>query len=149
MGQYESGGATTAPTATADKMYCQLWNTASSERLKLRELGFTNTVATACKIALKRTTARGTNTTTVAGTPIDSADGAATGTLDLTYSGDPTVSGNYLRRAHLAAVIGAGISWAWWNGGGLVIPTGNNGLAVVVPTAVAGQVLEAWAVWEE
>lgn len=148
MALYEAGGLTTAPAATADKMYCSLWNTAATDRLRIREIGFTNTAATASKIAIKRITARGTNTTTLAGTPIDNNDAAAAGTLDLTYSADPTVTGNYLRRAHLANVIGAGLLWTWWNGPGLVVPV-SVGVAFVVPTAVAGAALECWIVWEE
>jgi hypothetical protein len=143
---YEAGGLSTAPTATADKAYCQLW--CPTRRTVLREFGCTNPAATGGKIAVKRTTARGTNTTTVLGERQDGSNEAATSTLDLTWSVDATVAGNYLRRAHLPATIGAGIVWQWWTGLGLYIPSGA-GVAFVVPTAAAGIALEVWAVWEE
>jgi uncharacterized membrane protein len=144
----ESAGLSTAPTATQDNAYVNLWNTSASQRLRLREIGFTNTAATASKMAIKRTTARGTNTTTQAGAGQDSADGGIVGTLDLTWSVESTKTGNYLRRATLAAVIGAGLQWTWWNGSGLIVPV-SAGLAFVVPTAAAGAAMEVWAVWEE
>ena len=144
---YEASGLSTAPAATADKLYAQIWNAYTTRQIWLRELGFTNTVGTTCKVALKRTTARGTNTTTQAGTDREST-GTSTATLDLTYSADPTVTGNYLRRTNLAGVVGAGGMWTWWTGAGLAIPSAT-GLGIVVPTAVVGQVLELWVVWEE
>lgn len=143
---YEAGGLSTAPTATADKAYCQLW--CPTRRTIVREIGLSNPAATAGKVAIKRTTARGTNTTTVLGEAQDGSNEAATSTLDLTWSVDATVGGNYLRRAHLPAAVGAGIVWQWWTNPGLYIPSGK-GIAVVVPTAAAGIALEVWVVWEE
>lgn len=148
MAFYEAGVLTTAPAATIDKMYCMLWNTGTTTRLRLREVGFVNTAATNSKVGIKRTTVRGTNTATLLGTPIDNNDPAASGTVDYTYSADPTVAGNYIRRGAIANVIGAGMQWSWWNGPGLVIPV-SVGLAFVVPTAAAGGAQEAWLVWEE
>lgn len=143
---YSAGGLSTAPTATADKAYCQLW--APTRRSVLRELGMTNPAATAGKVAIKRTTARGTNTTTVLGEAEDGNNEAATTTLDLTWSVDATVTGNYLRRANLPATVGAGLVWQWWTGPGLWIPSGK-GIVLCVPSAAAGIALEVWAVWEE
>jgi len=145
---YEASGLTIAPAATIDLSYINLWNSGTADRLRVREIGMTNTAATAAKVGLKRTTARGTNTTTVLGTAIDNSDAAAAGTLDLTWSVESTKAGNYLRRAQIASVIGAGLLWTWWNGPGLVVPT-SAGITLVVPTAVAGSACECWMVWEE
>jgi hypothetical protein len=147
MAIYEASGLTTAPAATIDASYCQLWNTSATQRLQLREFGLTLPVGTAEKVAIKRTTARGTNTTTVLGTSRETT-GTGVGTLDLTYSVDSTKTGLYFRRAHLPAVIGAGLLWTWWSGSGLTVQP-SAGLAFVVPTAVVGIVSEVWAVWEE
>lgn len=143
---YEAGGITVTPAATIDRAYCQLW--CPTRRTVLREIGITATVATAAKVALKRTTARGTNTTTTAGERQDANNEAATSTLDLTWSVEPTVAGNYLRRAHTSGAIGAGLVWQWWSTPGLYIASGA-GIALVVPTAAAGIAYEAWFVWEE
>lgn len=145
---YEASGLSVAPAATADKAYCQLWNANTTKTIFLREFGYTNTAATAGKIALKRSTARGTNTTTQAGTRRNDPPTTGTGTLDLTWSADATVAGNYIRRAHYAAVIGAGVLWTWWTGDGLAIAQAT-GMCFVVPTAVVGSAGEVYAVWEE
>jgi hypothetical protein len=143
---YEAGVITQAPTATADKPYCGLWNTTGGSRLRLLELGMCNTAATTSKVAIKRTTARGTQTGTLLGTPLDSNDAATLGTVDFTYSADPTVTGNYFRRGHIANVIGASLLWSWWNSPLVIAPA--LGIALVVPTAAAGAALEVWFVWE-
>lgn len=148
MAIYEAGVLTVATAATADNAYAALWNTGSVVRLRIRELGITSTSATASKVALKRISARGTQTATQAGAPIDAGDPAAQGTLDFTYSVQPTVSGNYFRRAHLAATIGVGLVWSWWGGPGLTVAV-SAGIALVTPTALIGQPVELYVVWEE
>lgn len=145
MAIYEAGVLTAAPAATIDTAYCAVWNP-SGARLRLLEAGFCNTAATASKIATKRITARGTQTATLVASPMDVNDAATVGTVDFTYSAQPTVTGGYMRRGHIANVIGASLLWSWWNSP-LLIATGA-GLAFVVPTAVAGSALEAWFVWE-
>jgi hypothetical protein len=145
MAIYEAGVITQAPTATADKPYCGLW-VPSGARVRLLEAGFCNTAATTSKIAIKRTTARGTQTSTLVGTGLDINDAATVGTVDYVYSADPTVTGNYFRRGHIANVIGASLLWSWWNSP-LVVASGA-GLSFCVPTAAAGAALEAWFVWE-
>jgi len=143
----EASGIGTAPTNTQDNAYCQLWNAYTDRTIWLRELGYSNILGGAGRIALKRTTARGTNTTTVAGTFRDST-ATSSATLDLTWSVEATKTGRYLRREQYASPIGPLLQWTYWQGEGLAIPQ-STGLAMVVPTNAAGIAGEHWAVWEE
>jgi hypothetical protein len=82
-----------------------------------------------------RASARGTQTATVAGNPFDPNDNTATGTLDTTWSSNPTVGavGTALARLPLALSAGASFYWtsdqlnAFWarNGAGLAVVNGN------------------------
>src|SRR5262245_6210110 len=143
----EASGISVAPTATQDNAYCQLWNAYTDKTIWLREFGYANIIGGAGKIALKRTTARGTNTSTVAGTFRDSTS-TSSGTLDLTWSSEATKTGNYLRRQHYNSSIGPQLVMPWWSGEGLAIPQ-STGLAFVVPTAAAGLSGEVYVIWEE
>lgn len=148
MELYEASGLSVAPAATGDLAYCQLWNANTTKSIFLREFAWTQVTATGGKIAMKRTTARGTNTTTVTGVRRNDMTASSTGTLDLTWSVEATKAGNYIRRSHYAGVIGAGVMWTWWTGDGLTIPQAT-GVAFVVPTAVAGAAGEVYVVFEE
>ena len=144
MGFHEAGALSTAPAATADTAYFGIWN-GSGGAIRVREIGVYNTAATAGKLAIKRITARGTQTGTIAFEKLDAGDVAVTVNLDFTYSAQPTVSGGYIRRSHIAAAVGAGFVWTWWAGMGLRVENGA-GIAIVVPTAVAGPACEVYAV---
>lgn len=148
MALYEAGVLTVVTAATADNAYASLWNLGTVVRPRVREIGITTTSATASKVAIKRITARGTITTSQLGAALDSGDPASQLTLDYVYSAQPTVTGTYFRRAHMAATIGVGLVWSWWGGPGLVIPV-SVGIAIVTPTALAGQPMELYVVWEE
>src|SRR6266542_99274 len=144
MGFHEAGALSAAPAATADTAYCSIWN-ASGGVIRVREIGVYNTAATAGKLAIKRITARGTQTGTIAFEKLDPGDVAVTVNLDFAYSAQPTVSGGYIRRSHVAAAIGSGFVWTWWADAGLSVENGA-GIAIVVPTAVAGPACEIYAV---
>lgn len=146
---HEAGVLSAAPAATADTAYIQLWVPTGAQRTRVREIGGTNTAATASKLAIKRTTARGTQTATQVVSQADPSDTPSTATVDSAFSVQPTVSGSYMRRAHVAATIGAGFVWTWWSHPTGLMIAANAGIAVVVPTAVAGTAFEIWVVVED
>jgi hypothetical protein len=97
---------------TADSVYANLWN-AGSTRIKLFEVAVGIAVAptTAPLLYLVRTSARGTQTATLAGQALDPADAAAAATVDSTWSANPTKAG---------AITAAGIV-----AGGLAVTAGG------------------------
>jgi hypothetical protein len=144
---FEAGVVTTAPAATIDVPYAGLWNLTGGNRILVREIGLCSTAATTSRVGIKRTTARGTQTTTLLGSPLDTNDNqTVTGTVDSVYSANPTLTGNYLRRGLLANVVGASLLWSWWNSP-LVIAQGA-GIQLCNLVATAAGALEAWFVWE-
>jgi hypothetical protein len=147
-GLYEAGVLSQAPT-NADGAFIALWNTSGSARIFLREFGIvaaasSNTAQYICK----RLTARGTQTSTLAGTPVDNADAAAKGTLDFAWSVQPTVGTVLLHPSMALANAGMGQFFQWWSGSGLVIPAGA-GVAVVAVLTASNGVQECHATWEE
>lgn len=100
---------------TADSIYANLWN-GGSQRIKLFEVSCTIAVAptTAPVFYLVRTTARGTQTATLAGQALDPADSAAGGTVDSTWSANPTKAGTI----STAGIVAAGLAVT---AGGLVV----------------------------
>jgi len=82
-----------------------------------------------------RSTARGTQSTTVAGTMFDPNDNAATGTLDSAWSAAPTVGAVTASMIRLPLALTAGASFYWtadqlnaiWcrSGAGIAIVNGN------------------------
>lgn len=149
---YQTGGRSAATAATADNFGAALWNPHASKPIRVREIWWFKTVATADSYQVARITARGTSTLTV--TPdIDNdrdrllAPGSGA-LLDLTYSGQPTLQAPPLHRGNLPAVIGAGfikvfdppIRIAAGEGIGIAVPTG---LSVVLQPA------DITFVWEE
>jgi len=83
-----------AGTNTANTFVVNLTNTGTAVRMKVVQLAVGIAVAptTAPSFYLSRATARGTNTTTLAGQAFDPSDPASAGTLDLTNSVAPTFS---------------------------------------------------------
>jgi hypothetical protein len=146
MAIYEQGVLTAQTSAAADYPYAQLW-VPSGARVRLLEIGMCNTAATTSKVGVKRTTARGTVNASLTGSPLDTNEAATVAQVDnFIATTAPTVTGGYMRRGHIANVIGASLLWSWWNSP-LIVASGL-GVAVVQPTAVLGGILEMWFVWE-
>jgi hypothetical protein len=146
-----AGRSVVSTGALADNVGCALWNPHATMDLTVDEIHFFNTVATVSNPGVVRTTTRGTAVTTV--TPdidnhalrlLDRITGAV---LDVDYSADPTVSGPYLARYNLPAVIGSGLMLSFAPRG-IRVPAGT-GLALASPVAVATTSMDVTYVWHE
>ena len=119
--------------------------TASTDRPKIMEIGFTLVTAAATVIGLGRPAAIGiTPTTPVTVLAEDTGDPAGTVTACLASSTLPTVPPQFLRRAAFAGTIGSGIVWTFPRG--LVIPVSSS---IVLWNILGGATLDAWVVVDE
>jgi hypothetical protein len=147
MATYESG-TVGAAAATTNNAIVVLWNT-GSDRLRLREVAIVNVGSTnAEKAALATITARGTNTGTLAGSALDENDPAAAGTVDFSWSVQPTV-GQILRRTHGIVNAMTSVVFSFWGRKQGVWVAGGAGVAMVNQLTSAADAWEAWWVWEE
>lgn len=134
MGAYGATSSKAGVNTAATTMW-NLWSTGGS--LYLQTLIVTIPVAptTIPDLYVVRASARGTQTATGAGNPFDPNDNTATGTLDNTWSANPTVGAVGTALARLPLPLAAGASFYWtadtlnsmWcrNGAGLAIVNGN------------------------
>lgn len=91
----------------------------------------------AATFALMRTTARGTQSTTVAPNPLSTQSPASIATLDDTWSVDPTITANS-QLLQFAMNQRATIRWVARPGNEIVVPaTANAGLALVSVVATS------------
>jgi hypothetical protein len=144
---YEAG-TVGAAAGTTNNAITLLWN-GGSDRLRLREVGIINVGSTnAEKAGLATITARGTNTGTLAGSPLDTNDAAATGTVDFSWSVQPTV-GSMLRRTHGIVNAMTSVIFSFWGmKRGVWVPAGA-GIAMVNQLTSAQDAWECWWIWEE
>lgn len=153
--RYSVGGRMNAATAaTADHVAVNLWNPSGSKSLWVVSVEFFNTTATAMPAQLIRTSTAGT---TPGSTVTPDADNAynrqvtpASGALAYTaaFSGaQPTVQGPPIKRTNLAAAIGTGMIWAFYDTP-IEVPAGT-GLALSTPAATAFQVCDFAFEWDE
>ncbi len=113
MSRY-GAGASRAGINTADSVLFQLRPTSTAQRIKVLEVvvGIAVAPSTAPSLYLTRSTAVGTSTATLAGLPLDPADATAIGTLDSTWSANPTITAaNKIQTGSLAVT--AGGAWVW------------------------------------
>jgi len=139
---------------TANKPMANLSNTGTVERLSVVEIGVEIAVAptNAPLFALTRATARGTNTTTLAGQPHDAGDGASVGSVDSVWSADPTFSTTaFLRIAGLAVTAGGLIVWTFYDKPIMVDKTAASGLTVfnVNASGASTGTFAGYFCWEE
>src|SRR3954447_23997140 len=89
-----SAGFSRAGINTANSPVANLSNTGTTDRVYVMEIGIGVAVAptTAPMFYLSRATARGTQTATLVGVAHDAGDGTPVGTLDTTWSANPTFS---------------------------------------------------------
>lgn len=136
MGTYMAGWSH-AGVNTADQVYANLVNTASTARLRVKEIGVNISVAstTAPLFYVVRTTARGTQTTTLAGLPLDPADPTPTGTVDSVWSVQPTKAGTIstaaLAAGGMATTAGGMLVWTFYDFPLTVTTGAGNGIAIV------------------
>lgn len=140
---------------TANTAYFNLFG-GTSERLLIREIVINVSVAptTAPIFYLVRTTARGTQASTLGGQPYDSADVAATATLDVCGTGgsQPTFTNtNLIRAGGLAVTAGGAFVFSFWDLPLIVPATAAAGLAIAnvnASGATTGTFVGSY-VWDE
>jgi hypothetical protein len=110
---YHVGFSARAGINTANSPIVNLWQ--ATRKARIMEVGVFIQVAqtTAPVFALQRATARGTQTATLAPIAKDPADIAATGTLDTTWSANPTfaTAAPHIRAMGVPLAIGNGVIW--------------------------------------
>lgn len=120
---------------------------AAACRLVVREVGISNTTATAFCAALARftnTTGQGTGLTEAKQNPNANT---IQGTAFAGHTADPAIS-DVFRQASIAAAIGAGYVWTFGDEG-LIIPLGtSNGLGIIIPVGT-GQITDFYIDWDE
>jgi hypothetical protein len=116
---------------TANTIMWQHRTTASS-RVRIYEIALAvdTVTTTGPSWRLNRTTAVGTSTATVSPEEQDPGGGAATSLLDITWSSNPTLGSNDLRRYATPQTVGSGIVWTWPDHRPLIIPA-SAGMAIV------------------
>jgi hypothetical protein len=120
---------------TADTAYFNLMG-GTTNRLAIEQIIINIAVAptTAPAFYIVRTTARGTQTSTLAGQPLDGADAGTTGTLDVcgTAGSQPTFTAtNKIQTGGLAITAGGAFVWTFPQDAPLVIPaTAAAGIAI-------------------
>lgn len=134
MARY-GAGVTRSGINTANTAYFNLDQTGSTQRLLVRQVIVNIGVApsTAPALYLARTTARGTQASTLAGLPLDTGDAAALGTLDVcgTAGNQPTFTNTSLIQVGgLAVTAGGSFVWTFFDVPLVIIATAGNGLAV-------------------
>lgn len=127
-------GVTRSGVNTADTAYFNLVG-GTAARLCIRQIVVNVAVApsTAPSLYLARTTARGTQASTLAGQPLDTAAPAAVGTLDVCGTGGsaPTfTAGNKIATGALAVTAGGVWVWTFYDEPLKVPATAANGLAI-------------------
>lgn len=146
---YEVGLASLAPTS--GNAYVNLW--APTRRLKVREIGVINTTTTALAfLELIRTSARGTQSTTVTPTAAanaqDTADLGPTALGDTAWSVQPTLAAIPLRELDIAGTVGSAVIWTWSQDGELIVPIGA-GIALVNASGGTTGITRFYFVWGE
>jgi hypothetical protein len=149
-----SAGFSRAGINTANSPVANLSNTGTATRLRVLEIGVGIAVAptTAPLFYLSRATARGTQSATLAGQVFDSGDAAASGTVDYTWSANPTFStSNLMVVGGLGVTAGGFFVWTFYDNPLIVNATAASGLVIANANA-SGSTLGTFAgycKWDE
>lgn len=145
MGRYSAGALTTAGSTTLPiiSLYA-----AASVGGAVREVGLTNTVATAVAQKLARLTTAGTQGTGLTESKHNPDSAAASCTAFNTHSAGPTIGDDLGYRSAIGAAVGAGVIWTFGDVG-IRIPVGTGNGVGVVPENGTGQAMQAYVVWDE
>lgn len=147
---YETAVSSLAPATGA--AYVNFWS--PTRRAKVREVGIFNSSATTTlpQLQLIRTSARGTQTTTVTPTAAanaqDTADLAPTAVVDTAWSVQPTFAAIPMRMTDVAGTVGSGLIWNWQSDGELIVPIGA-GLALLNNSGGTTAIVRVYFVWGE
>lgn len=114
----------------------------------LREVGITNTTATAVAYALKRLTTAGTQGSGLTETQHDPDRPAAQVTGFNTHTAGPTLGGDLGYRAQLGAAVGSGIIWTFGDTGIRWTVGTGNGIGIITENGT-GQVCQFYFTWDE
>lgn len=155
MARY-GAGVSMSGINTANTAYANLDQTGSTQRLLVRQVIVNIAVApsTAPALYLARTSARGTQASTLAGLPWDENDAAALGTVDVCGTGasQPTFTNtNIMSGGGLAVTAGGAWVWTFFDVPIIIKATAGNGLAVCNANA-SGATLGTFKVsfmWDE
>jgi hypothetical protein len=147
-----TSAAVNSPAAATVSAYANLW-AVGTDQPRLRELGLFNTSSTtaAVQTALIRTSARGTQSSTL--TPTAAAnqqitsDRVTTSVVDFAWSVQPTFAANAMRLTEIAGTVGSNVIWTWPADGEDVVLTGA-GMAVENQSGSGGPILRIYLVWE-
>lgn len=146
MARFSISGRTTI-VGTSALPNVSLYATASV-RPRIVEIGLWNTSSTAVTIAVVRLTTAGTQGAGLTEVGDDQPETTALATGFAGHTVGPTIGGE-IKRATLAAAVGAGVIWTWPDGNSLHIPAGTaNGVGIIVPTGT-GQTLDYSISWVE
>lgn len=150
---YRFAQAAKAGVNAANTVHWQL-RASSANRLFLVEFGiFVSTASTtALTWVVSRSSALGTSTTTVAGTPVDPNNTTAAGTVDSAWSAAPTftTAGPHQFTFALPLTAGAGFVWVAPNDRGRILISASAGLCIAA--SASGSTVGAntfYACWEE
>lgn len=138
MGARYHAGFSRAGINTANSPVVNLNQTGTTSRLYVVEIGVGIAVAptTAPSFYVSRATARGTQTATLAGQPSDPNATASQGTLDTTWSVNPTFStSNFIRMGGLATTAGGFLVWTFYDEP--LIVSATSGLGITLANANA------------
>lgn len=155
MAKYGAGWSH-AGVNTADKPMANLLG-GTGARLKVREVkvGISVAPTTAPLFYLVRTSARGTQTTTLAGVALEPVEVASVGTVDSVWSADPTKAGTLAAASidvgGLAVTAGGMIVWTFYDDPLVIDDASGAGLAVynsAASGATTGTLFGSF-IWEE
>lgn len=128
------------------------FKTAAGSRARIFEIGLSaaGTVTTGPSWRLNRSATLGTSTATATPEEEDPGGGSATVVLDTTWSANPTLSANDLRRYATPGTVGSGIVWTWPDHRPLIVPV-SSGLLIVNANATGASTgpLNCYFVFEE
>jgi hypothetical protein len=146
MARFTISGRTTI-VGTSALPNVSLYATAAV-RPRIVEVGLWNTSSSPVEVALVRLTTAGTQGTGLTETSDDMPEHTAIATGFAGHTVGPTI-GSEMKRAVLAAAVGAGVIWTWPDGNPLAITSATtNGIGVIVPTGT-GQTLAYSISWIE
>jgi hypothetical protein len=144
MAKYDSG--INSPAAAAAAAFSNIW-TPAARSARVLAIEVVCTAATASDVAVARTTARGTQTTTQVGQALDPLSGASTVQHDSAWSVQPTIGATNLKRVLLNAA-GQGMIWRWDDTDPLVV-SAAAGLCCVNRGGAAAAVCSISKEWDE
>lgn len=132
---------------TANTIMWQL-RTAAGSRARVFEIGLSvasGPPSTGPSWRLVRATAVGTSTATATADEQDPGGGAPTALLDTTWSANPTLAANDMRKYATTNTLGSGIVWTWPDHRPLIVPVSSG--VTIVNALAAGAVLGSFNIY--